>query len=415
MEERVVVVGLGYVGLPLACYLSKHYSVIGYDVDVERIEELKIGRDKTLEFNIDELKEYNIEYTSDSEKIKESKIFILAIPTPVTSNNTPDLTALENATRTIGKNLKKGDLVIYESTVAPGTTEELCKTILEETSGLKCETDFGLGYSPERVNPGDKEHRHQNVVKVVSGIDSDSLNKVVEIYSKISKEIYRAPSIKVAEASKLVENIQRDVNIALMNELSTVFNKLEINTKEVLETAGTKWNFLHFYPGLVGGHCICVDPYYLIDKSEKEGIETKLIKQSREINESKIKELGERLEEYNSILFLGLTFKENVPDLRNSKILKVISNLKQKGKTIYAFDPLLNPEKIKLLSITPYIIQQPEPIDCLVLVNASQEFQHITLGQVKTFFGESDPVIFDLKNYYDKKEVLKMGIEYKNL
>ena len=415
MEERVVVVGLGYVGLPLACYLSKHYSVIGYDVDVERIEELKIGRDKTLEFNIDELKEYNIEYTSDSEKIKESKIFILAIPTPVTSNNTPDLTALENATRTIGKNLKKGDLVIYESTVAPGTTEELCKTILEETSGLKCETDFGLGYSPERVNPGDKEHRHQNVVKVVSGIDSDSLNKVVEIYSKISKEIYRAPSIKVAEASKLVENIQRDVNIALMNELSTVFNKLEINTKEVLETAGTKWNFLHFYPGLVGGHCICVDPYYLIDKSEKEGIETKLIKQSREINESKIKELGERLEEYNSILFLGLTFKENVPDLRNSKILKVISNLKQKGKTIYAFDPLLNPEKIKLLSITPYIIQQPEPIDCLVLVNASQEFQHITLGQVKTFFGESDPVIFDLKNYYDKEEVLKMGIEYKNL
>ena len=329
--EKVCVVGLGYVGLPLAVLLSDKFSVIGFDIDQKRVEELKNNNDRSGEVEEKKLENCNVEYTTESTKIKEAKFIIVAVPTPVDENKTPDMSLVESATEIVGQNLAIGSVVVYESTVYPGATEEICLPILEKESNLKSGSDFGIGYSPERINPGDKEHSIDKIVKIVAG-DEKSLDIIDEVYSTITNT-YRARSIKVAEAAKVVENTQRNVNIALMNELAILFNNMGINFYDVLEAAGTKWNFLKFQPGLVGGHCIGVDPYYLTYKSQKLGYKPEVILAGRDINDSMHRfiatEITKELIKHNRevreavVVIFGASFKEDVTDTRNSKVFEV--------------------------------------------------------------------------------------------
>jgi len=380
MKRKICVVGLGYVGLPLACLLATKYKVIGFDRNSERIKELKMGIDSTKEVDPSHLKNPNLEFTDDEKRISECNFIIVAVPTPVDKIKNPDLSFLKSASEIVGRNLRRGSIVVYESTVYPGATEEICVPILERESGLKWKKDFWVGYSPERVNPGDKEHTIDKIVKVVAGDSEYSLNIISEVYgSVIGAGIYRAPSIRVAEAAKVIENVQRDINIALMNELAIIFDKLGLETKEVLKAAYTKWNFLRFEPGLVGGHCIPVDPYYLAYKSMEIGYVPQLILAGRNINEyipiyiaNKVLKLlikGKKDVSRAKVLVMGITFKENVPDIRNSKTFELIKELKDFGLNVFVYDPLASPDVVKKEYNIDMLknIDEFAPYDCIII------------------------------------------------
>lgn len=356
-KKKLAVIGLGYVGLPIALEFAKKLSVIGFDINDDRINLMKQGIDPSQELKKENFESCDIEFTSDLEILKTAQFYIVAVPTPVDKNNIPDLTPVKKASETIGKVIKKGDYVVFESTVYPGCTEEDCLPIIEKLSGLKNIIDFKIGYSPERINPGDKEHTLSSIVKVVSGCDEESLQVIAKVYELVvDAGVHKASSIKVAEAAKIIENTQRDLNIALMNELSIIFDKMNINTYEVLEAAGTKWNFLKFQPGLVGGHCIGVDPYYLTYKSEKLGYDSQVILAGRAINDGMGSYVAKKILQHiiknnieiknAKVLVMGATFKENVSDIRNSKVADVVNELKSFSLNVHVTDPHASSEDL---------------------------------------------------------------------
>ncbi len=421
---KICVIGLGYVGLPLAIKFSKIFETIGFDISKERIEQLKKNVDKTNESSEEELKNSSVLFTSDSKEIKEADFIIIAVPTPVDSSKKPDLGFVESASKIVGENLRKNAIVVYESSVYPGTTEEFCIPLLEKYSNFKCGQDFKVGYSPERIVPGDKEHTIDKIVKLVSSTDKETTDKITKIYSKIIPAgICKVRNIKTAEAAKIVENIQRDVNIAFMNELSLLFHKLNIDTKEVLEAAGTKWNFLKFYPGLVGGHCVPIDPYYLIHKAEQINCNLKLISVSRDINESMPKYVSELVIETlnknnkelknSKVLLLGLTFKENVKDVRNSGAKKLIEELKKYKINVIAHDPLVDNSE-KEFGIQNININEINDVNCVILINSNNEFKNITIDRLLKITKEN-PILFDMKSFFNKEESEKKGFIYKCL
>ena len=341
-EEKIAVIGLGYVGMPIAVAFAKKVDVIGFDLNTKKIDLYKSGIDPTNEVGDDEIKRTTVDFTSDETKLREAKFHIVAVPTPINSDKTPDLSPVEGASKIVGRNLTKGSIVVYESTVYPGVTEDICIPILEKESGLKCGVDFKIGYSPERINPGDKVHRLENIIKIVSGMDEESLDEIAKVYELVIEVgVHKAGSIKVAEAAKVVENSQRDINIAFMNELAMVFDRMGIDTKEVIEAMNTKWNALGFTPGLVGGHCIGVDPYYFVYEAEKLGYHSQIILSGRKINDGMgkfvadaiIKKLilANKVVRQAKVVILGVTFKENTPDTRNSKVVDIIDNLREYG------------------------------------------------------------------------------------
>ena len=411
-KTTVAVVGLGYVGLPLALAFGRtNIRTIGFDVKENRIDELKKGIDSTDELSHKEIKNSKLIYSCDNNTLKEANFFIVAVPTPVDDKNNPDMSLVIMASETVGRNLKKGDIVVYESTVYPGATEEDCVPVLERVSGLKWKKDFNVGYSPERINPGDKEHTLEKVVKIVSGDTPESTKIIATTYKKVCKAgVHVAPNIKTAEAAKVIENTQRDINIALMNELSLIFHKMNINTSDVLEAAGTKWNFLKFKPGLVGGHCIGVDPYYLVHKAKQLGYKSQVITAGRFINDympeyvaqltiDGLKEAGKQIKGAK-ILVMGLTFKENVKDYRNSKIATTIKLLKQAGAEIIGFDPLLDPITIKEqfgISSTDKITNN---YDAIIIATAHKTF----INSAKTISSlgskKHKVVIIDVKSFF---------------
>jgi UDP-N-acetyl-D-galactosamine dehydrogenase len=357
-KNKLAVIGLGYVGLPIALEFARKISVIGFDIKPDRVEKMRNKIDPSEELDSSAFNGCDIHFTSDIEELRSARFFIVAVPTPIDKHNLPDLTPLLSATQTVGKVLKKGDYVVYESTVYPSCTEEDCVPLLEELSGLKFKTDFKVGFSPERINPGDKEHTLTKIVKVVSGCDDESLNEIAKTYELVvAAGVHRASSIKVAEAAKIIENTQRDINIAFMNELSLIFNKLNINTYEVIEAASTKWNFLKFFPGLVGGHCIGVDPYYLSYKADELGIHAQIINAGRSINDSiggyiatqTVKKMiaADKTINRSRVLVLGATFKENVSDIRNSKVADVVHELQSFGVTVDIADPFADSDELK--------------------------------------------------------------------
>ncbi|MFA6304936.1 MAG: nucleotide sugar dehydrogenase [Patescibacteria group bacterium] len=423
-NTKICVVGLGYVGLPLACLLSKKYEVFGYDSNVEKIEELKRGYDRTDEVG-DKLKEYNIKYSATPEVIKEANFIIVAVPTPIDNSKNPDLGPVEKASIIVGQNLTKGAIVVYESTVYPGCTEEFCMPLIEKESGLKYNQDFFLGYSPERVNPGDKEHTIDKIVKIVSGSTPEALKIVSEVYGSIINTIYPVSDLKTAEASKVIENIQRDLNIALMNELSLIFERMDIDTREVIEAAGTKWNFVKYFPGLVGGHCISVDPYYLTHKALELGYHPQVILAGRGVNdymphhvaEVVIKSLnaaGKVLKDAK-ILILGLTFKENVPDLRNSKVKELMAELKGFNIELFGHEPLVKDSFIEhYFGMTNSKLADVPKVDAVIVFSPHHEFKELTLEKLKGMMNDA-PILFDLKRFYDKQEAKNLGIVYKCL
>ncbi len=413
---KLGIVGLGYVGLPLAVEFGKHYSVLGFDISERRIEELSGGRDSTLEVSEQELGEAkNLQFSTSVEELSNCNIFIVTVPTPIDQYNNPDLTPLLKASETIGGVLKKGDVVIYESTVYPGATEEDCVPVLERVSGLKFNSDFYVGYSPERINPGDKEHRVTTIKKVTSGSTPEVATKVDNLYKKIIiAGTHKASSIKVAEAAKVIENTQRDLNIALINELAIIFNKLGIDTESVLKAAGTKWNFLPFRPGLVGGHCIGVDPYYLTHKAQSIGYHPEIILAGRRLNDSMgeyvvsqlVKAMVKRRIHVDGarVLIMGLTFKENCPDLRNTRVIDIINELADYNIVVDVFDPWAAAEEaeheygIKLLS-TP----TPDSYDAIVLAVAHSQFADMGPRHIRSL-GKANHVLYDLKYLFDNDE-----------
>ena len=355
MDRRIAVVGLGYVGLPLTVAFGKKRPVIGFDIGVARVKELQRGCDRTGEVSSAELAAARVEYSSDPAALERADFIIVAVPTPIDEVKRPDLSCLVSASETIGAHLRKGTIVVYESTVYPGVTEEICAPILERVSGLTCGKEFKVGYSPERINPGDREHTLERVVKVVSGMDAETLEVVAQVYGSVAAAgVYRAPSIRTAEAAKVIENTQRDLNIALMNELAMIFHRMGLDTSEVLAAAGTKWNFLPFKPGLVGGHCIGVDPYYLTEKAESLGYHPQVILAGRRINDGMGKYVAEQAIKLRArqgvnagqarVAVLGMTFKENVPDIRNSRVVDIVRELAEYGITASVHDPLAAPD-----------------------------------------------------------------------
>jgi len=385
-KNKLAVIGLGYVGLPIALEFAKKISVIGFDINAKRVEMMRKGIDPSAELSADDFKNKDIVYTSDPTVLSQASFYIVAVPTPIDEYNQPDLNPLISASTTVGKVLKKGDYVVYESTVYPGCTEEDCVPILEKESGLKFITDFKVGYSPERINPGDKVHTFTNIIKIVSGCDEESLDQIAKTYELVIESgVHRAPNMKVAEAGKIIENTQRDVNIALMNELSIIFNRIGINTYDVIEAAGTKWNFLKFYPGLVGGHCIGVDPYYLVHKAKQKGYHAQLIDAGRFINDSmggyiakqtvkKILAEGKHLSQ-SRVLVLGFTFKENVADVRNSKVANIIYELQSYQVKVDVVDPHADPEEV-MHEYKIGIKRQPsEKYDAIIVAVAHQEYR----------------------------------------
>ncbi|MGL5560195.1 MAG: nucleotide sugar dehydrogenase [Paraclostridium dentum] len=423
-KENISVIGLGYVGMPLSIAFAKKINVIGFDVNKEKIELYKQGIDVTNEVGNKALKETTALMTSDETKLKEAKFHIIAVPTPINDDKTPDLRPIIGASRVLGRNLTKGSIVVYESTVYPGVTEEVCIPILEEESNLKCGVDFKVGYSPERINPGDKLHRLENITKVVSGMDEDSLENIASIYELIIEAgVHRAESIKVAEAAKVIENSQRDINIAFVNELSMIFNKMEIDTKAVLEASGTKWNFLKFYPGLVGGHCIGVDPYYLTHKAEQIGYHSQVILSGRRINDGMGKYVGEstvkNLIKANKqvkgakVAILGMTFKEDCPDVRNSKVIDIISELKEYGINVFVADPIADENEAKReygVDLTKF--ENIKNMDAVIVAVGHKEYMELNLESIKKLYEEKPAslnsedklVLVDVKGIFDKKE-----------
>lgn len=409
-KVKIAVIGLGYVGLPLAVEFGKKYQTKGFDLNLNRIAELNSGTDSTLEVEDHELKEAKLlEFTADPQAIFDCNFYIVAVPTPIDNAKRPDLRYLISASETVGKVLGQGDVVVYESTVYPGATEEDCIPVLEKFSGLKYNTDFYCGYSPERINPGDKEHRLPDIVKITSGSTKETADFIDKIYSSIiTAGTFKASSIKVAEAAKVIENTQRDVNIALVNELSLIFNKLSINTSEVLEAAKTKWNFLPFQPGLVGGHCIGVDPYYLTHKAQQVGYHPNMILAGRRLNDDMGSYIAARVIKLMinkgidvaraRVLIMGLTFKENCPDLRNTRVIDIIRELGEYGMDVKIFDPWVD----KNLARQEYgisVLENPEEnsYDGIVLAVAHQQFAAMTREDL-TRLGKASHVVFDVKN-----------------
>lgn len=417
---KICVVGLGYVGLPLAVALAKYFQVIGFDVKQQRIDDLKIFLDRTREIKPAALKKIKIAYTANPTAINEAKFIIVAVPTPIDKENRPDLSLVEKATEMVGKNLTKDSVVVYESTVYPGVTEEVCVAILEKNSGLKAGVDFKVGYSPERINPGDKEHTIDKVVKVVAGMDDESLELIAQIYGAITK-IFKAKSIKVAEAAKVIENTQRDLNIALMNELSVIFSKMNISTYDVLAAAGTKWNFLNFTPGLVGGHCIGVDPYYLTHKAQTLGYEPEVILSGRRINDSmpkfvvdqvlaKMKELGKETAK-SSFVLCGITFKENIPDSRNSKAAVIYSELKKQNIAPVVFDPVADEQEVAREYGIKLAAENFAKADVMIIAVAHDISKNLFIKKLSNYLN-AGALVVDIKHILNKNDVEKLGFNY---
>ncbi len=395
-EEKLSLVGLGYVGMPIAVAFARKIKVVGFDLNEKKIALYKSGIDPTKEVGDEMIGSTTVEFTADPSKLREAKFHIVAVPTPVNDDHTPDLSPVEGASRILGQNLTKGSVVVFESTVYPGVTEDICVPILEKESGLTCGVDFKIGYSPERINPGDKVHRLETIVKIVSGMDQETLDTVAKVYELVVEAgVHRAGSIKVAEAAKVIENSQRDINIAFMNELSIIFNKMGIDTKSVLEAAGTKWNFLKFYPGLVGGHCIGVDPYYLTYKAEELGYHSQIILSGRRINDDMGKYVAESMVKNlikadipvkrAKVAILGFTFKENCPDTRNTKVIDIYKELGEYGITPLVVDPAADAEEAKrLYGITFETMDAVKDMDAVIIAVAHKEFSGLdkeTIGQ----------------------------------
>lgn len=419
-EEKLSLVGLGYVGMPIAVAFARKIKVVGFDLNEKKIELYRNGIDPTNEVGNEVIKNTSVEFTADPGKLREAKFHIVAVPTPVNDDHTPDLSPVEGASRILGQNLTKGSVVVFESTVYPGVTEDICVPILEKESGLKCGVDFKIGYSPERINPGDKVHRLETIVKIVSGMDEETLDTVAKVYELVVEAgVYRAQSIKVAEAAKVIENSQRDINIAFMNELSIIFNKMGIDTKSVLEAAGTKWNFLKFYPGLVGGHCIGVDPYYLTYKAEELGYHSQIILSGRRINDDMGKYVAESMVKnlikadipvkHAKVAILGFTFKENCPDTRNTKVIDIYKELGEYGITPVVVDPAADADEAKrLYGITFETMDAVKDMDAVIVAVAHNEFLDLDKASVSSFYHEkhAKKVLMDIKGLFDRNEYL---------
>ena len=419
-KEKLSLVGLGYVGMPIAVAFARKIKVVGFDLNEKKIALYKSGIDPTNEVGNDVIRNTAVEFTADPAKLREAKFHIVAVPTPVNDDHTPDLTPVEGASRILGKNLTKGSVVVFESTVYPGVTEDICVPILEQESGLKCGVDFKIGYSPERINPGDKVHRLETIVKIVSGMDQETLDTVAKVYELVVEAgVYRAQSIKVAEAAKVIENSQRDINIAFMNELSIIFNKMGIDTKSVLEAAGTKWNFLKFYPGLVGGHCIGVDPYYLTYKAEELGYHSQIILSGRRINDDMGKYVAESMVKNlikadipvkgAKVAILGFTFKENCPDTRNTKVIDIYKELGEYGITPIVVDPAADADEAKrLYGITFETMDAVKDMDAVIVAVAHTQFLDLKKSEIGGFFKpvHKKKVFMDIKGLFDREEYL---------
>ena len=415
LKSSIAVIGLGYVGLPLAIEFSKFFKVVGFDISLKKIISLRKGVDDNLEIKKKDFKKKNIIFTNDPKVLEKSNIFIVCVPTPILSDSKPDLSYIIKATQLVGKFLKKGDIVIYESTVFPGCTEDICNPILEKISKLKINKDYILGYSPERINPGDKKRKLSKITKIISASTRLGLNKIYDVYSKIIKaRIYKAESIKVAEAAKILENVQRSINISLINEISVIFKKMKINTKDVLNAAKTKWNFMDYRPGLVGGHCIAVDPYYLAYKAKQLGISSKLILSGQKINENMPKLITDKIKKIlnykkktsNKILILGVTFKENCPDLRDSKVINIIQNLSNRKNKIYIYDPWTKKELLQeVLNKNNTFIKKLNTdckFDVIIIAVGHENFKKIGINKIRNFL-KKDGYLYDVKNIFHQK------------
>lgn len=421
-KKAISVIGLGYVGLPLALILAKKFRVIGFDINASRVAQMQSGVDPSRELSPADFEGTDIAFTHRAEDLRQAHFHIVAVPTPIDEHNNPDLSPLLKASQTVGKQLKKGDYVVFESTVYPGCTEEDCVPILEQESGLGFGQDFKVGYSPERINPGDKEHTVEKILKVVSGSDAEASELIAQVYGAvITAGVYRASSIKVAEAAKVIENTQRDLNIAFMNELSVVFDRMGIDTREVLAAAGTKWNFLKFYPGLVGGHCIGVDPYYLLHKSKELGYTPQVITSGRKINDEMPAYVAKRLVQMLiqkgknpgqcRVLVLGITFKENVADIRNSKVADLVRELQQFSITTHLVDPYASAAEVAH-EYGLSLLQIPESnYDAVIIAVAHQQFLELKLQSLRELMN-GKPLLLDLKGIYSRKAADELGIAY---
>ena len=425
-EEKISLVGLGYVGMPIAVAFSRQADVIGFDINEEKIACYLRGVDPTHEVGDEGIAGCSVEFTADETRLKEAKFHIVAVPTPVREDHTPDLGPVEGASRILGRNLTKGSIVVYESTVYPGVTEEICVPILEKESGLKCGVDFKIGYSPERINPGDKVHRLETIVKIVSGMDRETLEEIAGVYGLVVKAgVHRAESIRVAEAAKVIENSQRDINIAFMNELSIIFNRMGIDTKAVLEAAGTKWNFLNFRPGLVGGHCIGVDPYYLTYRAEQLGYHSQIILSGRRINDDMGKYVAESLiksliradipVKNAGVAILGFTFKENCPDTRNTKVIDIVKELREYGIEPLIADPEADAaEAERLYGISFAEMEEIRDVDAVILAVSHKEFEKLSPDTLNGFYKKEAArrVLADLKGILDRERLEEAGYLY---
>ncbi len=426
-KEKISVVGLGYVGMPLAVAFAKSAVVIGFDLNDEKIRLYKNGIDPTEEVGNAAIKETSVEFTSDPERLKEAKFHIVAVPTPVNHDHTPNLSPVESASRIVGQNLTKGSVVVFESTVYPGVTEYICVPILEKESGLKCGVDFKVGYSPERINPGDKIHRLENITKVVSGMDDESLKEIKDIYDMIIEVgTFPVSSIMTAEAVKVAENSQRDINIAFMNELAMVFDKMDIDTSEVIAGMNTKWNALGFYPGLVGGHCIGVDPYYFTYRAEQLGYHSQIILSGRQVNDgmgafvtdAAVKEMirAGQAPSKSKVVIMGITFKENCPDIRNSKVEDIINRLKEYDITPVVIDPWADVDEVmREYGVELAVAGEISDADCVIIAVAHNEFKGMPLSEIDKIFKDTEnknKVLVDVKSMIDKKAAQDAGYRY---
>lgn len=429
-EDKLSVIGLGYVGLPIAVAFARKLDVIGFDINSEKVELFKKGIDITKEVGDEALKATTAVFTSDESLLRQAKFHIIAVPTPVREDHTPDLIPVTKACEIVGRNLVSGSIVVLESTVYPGVTEEICMPILEKESGLKCGVDFKIGYSPERINPGDKVHRLETIIKVVSGMDEESLDIIAKVYGLVVEAgIYRAESIKVAEAAKVIENSQRDINIAFMNELSIIFNKMGISTQAVLKAAATKWNFLNFSPGLVGGHCIGVDPYYLTYKAEQLKYHSQVILSGRRINDEMGRYVVENLIKHlvkadiqiknARVAILGFTFKENCPDTRNTRVYDIVTELREYGIEAAVYDPQADKNEVKQeygIDLLP--LEEIRDMDAVIIAVAHNEFLSIDQRELDAFFKAADirrRVLFDLKGILNRRRLEEAGYSYFSL
>lgn len=424
-EEKLSLVGLGYVGMPIAVAFAKKIKVIGFDLNKEKIAMYQSGIDPTEEVGNEAIQTSTVEFTADESRLREARFHIVAVPTPVNADHTPDLRPVEGASAILGRNLTKGSIVIFESTVYPGVTEDICVPILEKESGLKCGEDFKVGYSPERINPGDKVHRLETIVKIVSGMDGETLEEAAKVYELVVEAgVHRAESIKVAEAAKVIENSQRDINIAFMNELSIIFHKMGIDTKAVLEAAGTKWNFLPFFPGLVGGHCIGVDPYYLTYKAEQLGYHSQIILSGRRINddmgryvaESVVKKLIQADVNVKAarVAILGFTFKENCPDTRNTKVIDIVRELQEYGIDPVITDPVADTREAgREYGVTFAQENEMRDMDAVILAVAHEEYTHLTREKLSSYYKAGQTkILADLKGILNKAEYEGAGYSY---